>query len=75
MPPAGLSDRVTFKGFMSRGRRLKAYYRECSVVAISSVWPEPIATIGLEVMRYALLVVAFDAGGIRTGCSMARTGT
>jgi glycosyltransferase involved in cell wall biosynthesis len=44
---------------------LKAYYRECSVVALSSVWPEPIATIGLEVMRYALPVVAFDAGGIK----------
>ena len=42
-----------------------AYYRECSVVAISSVWPEPIATIGLEVMRYGLPIVAFDAGGIK----------
>jgi glycosyltransferase involved in cell wall biosynthesis len=28
------------------------------------VWPEPIATIGLEVMRYALPVVGFDAGGV-----------
>ncbi|MBL9175861.1 MAG: glycosyltransferase family 4 protein [Verrucomicrobiales bacterium] len=60
----GLGDRVTFKGFIPQ-EELKAYYRECSVVAISSVWPEPIATIGLEVMRYALPVVAFDAGGIK----------
>jgi glycosyltransferase involved in cell wall biosynthesis len=60
----GLSDRVTFKGFVPQDE-LKNYYRECSVVAVSSVWPEPIATIGLEVMRYALPVVAFDAGGIR----------
>lgn len=60
----GLSDRVHFKGFVPQ-EELKAYYRECSVVAISSVWPEPIATIGLEVMRYALPVVAFDAGGIK----------
>jgi glycosyltransferase involved in cell wall biosynthesis len=44
---------------------LKNFYRECSVVAVSSVWPEPIATIGLEVMRYGLPVVAFDAGGIK----------
>jgi glycosyltransferase involved in cell wall biosynthesis len=44
--------------------QLQAFYRECSVVAVSSVWPEPIATIGLEAMRYALPVVAFDAGGI-----------
>ena len=60
----GLDDRVHFKGFIPQ-EELKAYYRECSVVALSSVWPEPIATIGLEVMRYALPVVGFDAGGIK----------
>ena len=60
----GLSDRVTFKGFVPQ-EELKNYYRECSAVAVTSVWPEPIATIGLEVMRYSLPVVAFDAGGIR----------
>ncbi len=60
----GLADRVHFKGFIPQDE-LKGYYRECSVVALSSVWPEPIATIGLEVMRYALPVVAFDAGGIK----------
>ena len=60
----GIDDRVTFKGFVPQ-EELKSYYRECSVVALSSVWPEPIATIGLEVMRYALPVVAFDAGGIK----------
>jgi glycosyltransferase involved in cell wall biosynthesis len=60
----GLSGRVTFKGFVPQ-EELKNYYRECSVVALSSVWPEPIATIGLEVMRYALPVVGFDAGGIK----------
>ena len=60
----GLADRVHFKGFIPQDE-LKRYYRECSVVALSSLWPEPIATIGLEVMRYALLVVAFDAGGIK----------
>lgn len=60
----GIADRVHFKGFVPQ-EELKAYYRDCSVVALSSVWPEPIATIGLEVMRYALPVVAFDAGGIR----------
>ncbi|MGZ8938998.1 MAG: glycosyltransferase family 4 protein [Limisphaerales bacterium] len=60
----GIAGRVTFKGFIPQ-EELKEYYRECSVVAISSVWPEPIATIGLEVMRYALPIVAFDAGGIK----------
>lgn len=59
----GLEGRVTFKGFVPQ-EELKNYYRECTVVAVSSVWPEPIATIGMEVMRYGLPVVAFDAGGI-----------
>lgn len=60
----GLTNRVFFKGFVPQ-LALKEYYRECTVVALSSVWPEPIATIGLEAMRYALPVVAFDAGGIK----------
>ncbi|MHC1762944.1 MAG: glycosyltransferase family 4 protein [Verrucomicrobiia bacterium] len=60
----GLTGRVTFKGFVPQAE-LKEYYRNCSVMALSSVWPEPIATIGLEAMRYALPVVAFDAGGVR----------
>ena len=61
----GLDGRVRFKGFVPQ-EELKNYYRECSVVALSSVWPEPIATIGMEVMRYGLPVVAFDAGGIKS---------
>jgi glycosyltransferase involved in cell wall biosynthesis len=60
----GLTDRVHFKGYVPQDE-LKQYYRECSVVALPSVWPEPIATIGLEVMRYALPVVGFDAGGVK----------
>lgn len=60
----GLDDRVEFRGFVPQ-QQLKEFYRECSVVVVSSVWPEPIATIGLEAMRYALPVVAFDAGGIK----------
>ena len=60
----GLSQRVRFAGFVPQ-EQLKEYFRQASMVAISSVWPEPIATVGLEVMRYALPVVAFDAGGIR----------
>ena len=59
-----LGPRVAFHGFLPQ-EQLRDYYRETSVVLVSSLWPEPIATIGLEVMRYALPVVAFDAGGIR----------
>jgi len=69
----GLADRVHFKGFIPQ-EELKGYYRECSVVALSSLWPEPIATIGLEVMRYALPVVGFDAGGIKDWLKDGETG-
>jgi glycosyltransferase involved in cell wall biosynthesis len=59
----GLQDRVKFLGFVPQ-EQLQEFYKECSAVAISSVWPEPFATIGMEVMRYGLPVVAFDVGGI-----------
>ncbi len=59
----GLQDRVRFLGFVPQ-EQLQEFYKECSVVAISSIWPEPFATIGMEAMRYGLPVVAFDVGGI-----------
>jgi glycosyltransferase involved in cell wall biosynthesis len=60
----GLSQRVAFKGFVPP-EEIALYYRECSVVVMSSVWPEPFGAAGLEGMRYGLPVVAFDAGGIK----------
>ncbi len=60
----GLTDRVVFKGYVSP-EEIAVFYRECSVVAVSSVWPEPFGAVGLEAMRFGLPVVAFDAGGIR----------
>ena len=59
----GLSDRVHFKGYVPAAE-LENYYRESSVVAVSSVWPEPFGMAGIEAMRHGLPVVAFDAGGI-----------
>jgi glycosyltransferase involved in cell wall biosynthesis len=69
----GLQDKVRFPGFIPQAE-LKGYYQDTSVVMISSLWPEPIATIGLEVMRYALPVVAFDAGGIKDWLHDGETG-
>jgi hypothetical protein len=60
---SGVFDRVRFAGFIPQDE-FKACYRDASLVAVSFVWPEPIATIGLEVMRYGLPVVAFNAGDI-----------
>jgi glycosyltransferase involved in cell wall biosynthesis len=60
----GLAGRVHFKGYVPP-EEIGIHYRDCSVVAVSSVWPEPFGAVGLEGMRYGLPVVAFDAGGIK----------
>ena len=69
----GLADRVTFPGFVSQ-ETLATYYRDATLAVVPSVWPEPIATIGLEVLRYGLPVVGFDAGGIRDWLRDGETG-
>jgi glycosyltransferase involved in cell wall biosynthesis len=60
----GLASRVHFKGYVSPDE-IARHYCDSSVVAMSSVWPEPFGAAGLEGMRFGLPVVAFDAGGIR----------
>lgn len=60
----GLQDRVQFHGFVS-AEGLKRFYQEASLLAVSSVWPEPFGLVGQEAMLHGLPVVAFDAGGIR----------
>jgi len=69
----GIEDRVEFPGFVPF-EKMAGYYREATLVAVPSVWPEPIATIGLEVLRYGLPVVGFDAGGIRDWLRDGETG-
>lgn len=58
-----LQKRVQFRGFAPKDV-LRTHFLQASVLAISSVWPEPFALVGQEAMRYGLPVVAFDAGGI-----------
>jgi glycosyltransferase involved in cell wall biosynthesis len=60
----GLENRVRFTGFLPQPE-IRTYYKECSLVVLSSIWPEPFGAVGLEGMRHGLPVVAFDAGGIR----------
>jgi glycosyltransferase involved in cell wall biosynthesis len=60
----GLAGRVKFHGFVPRDE-LKHFYQEASLLAVSSVWPEPFGLVGREAMRHGLPVVGFDAGGIR----------
>jgi hypothetical protein len=55
---------VRFHGFVPSGE-LKNFYQDASLLAVSSVWPEPFGLVGQEAMFYGLPVVGFDAGGIR----------
>jgi glycosyltransferase involved in cell wall biosynthesis len=59
----GLGDRVHFRGFVDQ-RTLNEAYHSSSLMAVSSVWPEPFGAVGLEAMRCGLPVVGFEAGGI-----------
>lgn len=59
----GLQDKIEFKGFILH-EQMQEYYHQATVAIVPSVWPEPIATWGLEVMRYGLPVIGFDSGGI-----------
>lgn len=59
----GIADRVTFTGWVAQDE-LSAAYRDARVGIVPSVWPEPIATIGLEFMQHSMPVVGFDSGGI-----------
>jgi glycosyltransferase involved in cell wall biosynthesis len=60
----GLENRVKFHGFVGHDQ-VEEFYQEASVLAVTSVWPEPFGLVGGEAMSHGLPVVGFDAGGIR----------
>lgn len=60
----GLSDRVEFRGFVSR-EEMADGFRQASLMVFPSVWPEPFGRVGLEAMEHGLPVVGFDSGGVR----------
>jgi len=68
-----LGSRVLFKGWLSHDQ-LDEYYRQCDLVAVPSVWPEPFGIVGIEAMAYQKPVVAFDVGGINEWCKNGKTG-
>lgn len=68
-----ISDRVEFLGRVSAdvARHL---YDDARIVCMPARWPEPFGMVGVEAMRRARPVVAFDVGGISDWLSQEKTG-
>jgi glycosyltransferase involved in cell wall biosynthesis len=59
----GLDETVQFRGWLSR-EEIAVCYAEAEIVAIPSVWPETLASVGVEALAAGRPVVASDVGGI-----------
>lgn len=59
-----LERRVHFHGFVPR-EALEQFYADATLLAVSSVWPEPFGLVGREAMCHGVPIVAFDAGAVR----------
>ncbi len=57
------ANRILCRGWLT-GAALEDSYRDASVVAMPSRWPEPFGLVGLEAMMRGRPVVAFGVGGI-----------
>ena len=54
---------ASFPGWLT-GAQLTARFREATVVAVPSLWPEPFGLVGLEAALHGVPAVAFDSGGV-----------
>lgn len=69
----GLEDAVTFAGHCTR-RQLYDLYKQCTVLVVPSIWPEPFGKIGVEAYSVGRPVIATDVGGIRDWLTDGDTG-
>ena len=54
---------ASFPGWVT-GEALTALFRDATVLAVPSMWPEPFGLVGLEAALHGVPAVAFDSGGI-----------
>ena len=68
-----ICSRVNLTGWLSHDK-LDRIFRNCSIVVIPSIWPEPFGIVGIEALSYGKPVVASDVGGISEWCLDGTTG-
>lgn len=61
---AALGVDAMFAGWVTGGART-ALFRNASLVAVPSLWPEPFGLVGLEAAAHGVPAIAFDVGGVR----------
>jgi glycosyltransferase involved in cell wall biosynthesis len=69
----GISSKVSYTGWIAHDK-LSRLYRQCSLVVVPSIWPEPFGMVGIEALGYQKPVVAFDTGGISEWLKDGKTG-
>jgi glycosyltransferase involved in cell wall biosynthesis len=65
--------RIDFTGWVNRSA-IDALFAGSDLLVLPSLWPEPLALVGLEAARHRLPVAAFDVGGIREWLTAGRNG-
>lgn len=70
---AGLTNKITFYGWLDRDR-INALLGECYLVLFPSIYPEAFGIVGIEAMMRAKPVVGFDSGGVSTWLKDGETG-
>jgi glycosyltransferase involved in cell wall biosynthesis len=65
--------RVDFTGWVGRSE-IDALFADSDLLVLPSLWPEPLALVGLEAARHRLPVAAFDVGGIGEWLTPGRNG-
>jgi len=64
---------VRFSGWLPR-RHIDTLFAQSDLLVLPSLWPEPLALVGLEAARHRLPVAAFAVGGISDWLSSGQNG-
>jgi glycosyltransferase involved in cell wall biosynthesis len=69
----GCAGRLEMRDWVNRDEILKVY-KEATVFAFPSIWPETLGIVGIEALSCGVPVVASDIGGVREWLLPGQTG-